>query len=278
MPLLTMRTEPLKRLISFFIFLICGFPAACTPPEGQDFKQGQIEASKGQYSLSLESFDRSTKRNPTSPWAMKSAREGARIAFFEAKDFKKAAQFYRHIVLNSTDPQERVEAQQKLGEVYLDNLQDYGQAIIEYSKLVEQNLSDQEVGTYRLGLARAHYYQNNLFQSDSEITQILKLKVEPPLRFNALMLKGNILIAQKDFSKAANLFKELIRDYADRAQRESVPMTLAVCYEEAGEMQNALQVLEGLRGHYSPPEYIELRIKRLKERQKNQPGARGFRK
>lgn len=274
-----MRTEPLKRHTNFFIllaFLI--FLGGCTPPEGQDFKQGQKEASQGQYSLSLSSFERSTKRNPTSFWAMKSAREGARIAFFETKDFKKAAEFYRHIVLNSLDHQERLEAQQKLGEVYLDNLQDYAQAIIEYSKLVEQNLSDQEVGTYRLGLARAHYYQNNLFQSDSELAQILKLKVEPPLRFNALMLKGNILIAQKDFSKAATLFKELIRDYPERAQKESVPMTLAVCYEEAGEMQNALQVLEGLRGRYSPPEYIELRIKRLKERQKNQPGARGFRK
>ena len=218
------------------------------------------------------------KRNPTSEWALKAAREGSRIAFFDTKDFKKAVFFYRHLVVNSSDDQERIDAQKKMGEVYLENLQDYPRAIIEYSKLVEQNLSDQEVGLYRLGLARAHYYQNNLFQADSEIAQILKLKVEAPLRFNAMMLKGNIFIAQKDFTKAATLFKELIKDYPEKAQIENVPMTLAVCYEEAGDLKEALQVLESLRGTYRPPEYIELRIKRLKERQKNQPGAKGFRK
>ncbi len=250
----------------------------CTPPEGRDFKQGQNEAREGKYPLSLSSFEHSMKRNPTSPWAIKSAHEGARISFFETKDFKRAAQFYRHIVINSDDSQERIEAQQKLGEVFLENLQDYPQAIIEYSKLVEQNLPDQEVGQYRLGLARAHYFQNNLFQAESELAEILKLKVEPPLRFNTLMLKGNILIAQKEFSKAAALFKELIKDYAEKAQHENVPLTLAVCYEEAGELKEALVVLEGLRKTYQPPEYIDLRIKRLKERQKNQPGAKGFRK
>ncbi len=279
-----MRTEPLKRHTKNLLICLLNCAAAlvlgmgCTPPEGRDFKQGQKEARQGQYALSLSLFEHSMKRNPTSPWAMKSAHEGARIAFFETKDFKKAAQFYRHIVVNSTDSQERIEAQQKLAEVYLDNLQDYPQAIVEYSKLVEQNLSDQNVGQDRLGLARAHYFQNNLFQADSELTEILKLKVEPPLRFNALMLKGNILIAQKDFSKAAALFKELIKDYPEKAQHENVPLTLAVCFEEAGELKEALVVLESLRKTYQPPEYIELRIKRLKERQKNQPGAKGFRK
>ncbi len=275
-----MRIEPLKRLTSsFFInFFLVTLVVGCSLPESKDFKQGQSEAQQGQYLLSLDSYGRAMKRNPTSEWALRAAREGARIAFFDTKDFKKAVFFYRHLVVNSSDDQERIDAQKKMGEVYLENLQDYPQAIIEYSKLVEQNLSDQEVGLYRLGLARAHYYQNNLFQADSEIAQILKLKIEAPLKFNAMMLKGNIFIAQKDFAKAATLFKELIKDYPEKAQIENVPMTLAVCYEEAGELKEALQVLESLRVTYRPPEYIELRIKRLKERQKNQPGAKGFRK
>ncbi len=275
-----MRTEPLKRHTKYLLICAAGWflLAGCTPPEGRDFKQGQKEAQKGQYVLSISFFEHAMKRNPTSPWAMKAAREGARISFFETKDFRKSAEFQRHIVIYSAESQERIEAQKKLGEIYLENLQDYPKAIIEYSKLVEQNLSDQEVGQDRLGLARAHYFQNNLFQADSELTEILKLKVEPPLRFNALMLKGNILIAQKEFSKAAILFKELIKDYPEKAQHENVPLTLAVCYEEAGELKDALVVLDGLRKTYQPPEYIELRIKRLKERQKNQPGAKGFRK
>jgi tetratricopeptide (TPR) repeat protein len=252
--------------------------ASCTPPEGREYKHGQDEVAHGRFLASLDFFERAIKRNPESDWAMKAAREGGRISYFEVKDYKRAVNFYRSLVVNSRDSQERIEAQKKLAEIYLENLQDYPQAIAEYSKLVEQNLSDQEVGQDHLSLARAYYYQNNVFQADSEIAQILKLKVEPPLRFSALMLSGNILIAKKEFSLAANLFKDLIKEYPDKALHENVPMTLAVCYEEAGDFKGALSVLEGLRGKYSPAEYIELRIKRLKERQTNQPGVKGFRK
>jgi tetratricopeptide (TPR) repeat protein len=250
----------------------------CTPPEGRDYKQGLAEANKKNYSQSLVLFDHAIKRNPESEWALKAAREGAKIAYLETKEHQKAVDFYRHIVMYSKDNQERNEAQRKLGDIYLENLQDYPKAIQEYSRLAEQELSDQEIGRNRLGLARAYYYQNNLFQAESEINEALKLKIEPPLRFSALLLKGNIFISRKEYSKAAALFNELMKSNPERAREENIPLTLAVCYEEAGEFQNALNVLESLRGKYNPPEYIELRIKRIQERQKNQPGAKGFRK
>jgi tetratricopeptide (TPR) repeat protein len=268
-----------KKLTNFFFNICLVFiMGGCTPPEGDDFKKGMAEASSKNFTNSLVFFARATKRSPESSWALKSAREAARISYFELKEHKKAVEFYQHLVMYSDDTKERFEAQRKLGDIYLENLQDYPKAIMEYSRLAEQELSDQEVGQNRLGLARAYYYQNNLFQAESELNEALKLKIEPPLRFSSQMLKGNIFIARKEFSKAANLFNELIKNYPEKAQQENVPMTLAVCYEEAADFQNALTVLEGMRGKYNPPEYIELRIKRLKERQKNQPGAKGYRK
>lgn len=271
-----MKTAPAKRLIKSWAIALLIF--SCTPPEGRDFKEGQAQASRQNFSQSLVYFERAAKRTPQSLWAMRAAREGARVAYLELKDYKKAADFYHHLVMHSDDNAERIDSQRRLGEIYLDNLQDYPKAIVEFSRLIEQKLSDQEIGHYRLGLARAYYYQNNLFQAESEISEALKLKIEPPLRFNATMLKGNIFIARKQYSQAADLFNELIELYPEKSKQENVPMTLAVCYEEAGDFKSALSILETLRDNYNPPEYIDLRIKRLKERQKNQPGAKGFRK
>ncbi len=264
-----------KKLISIVGLL---FLASCAPPEAHEYRKGMAEAGSKHFTSSITYFERAMKRSPQSSWALKAAREGARIAYFELKEYKKAADFYQHLVMYSEENEERFQAQQKLGDIYLENLQDYPKAIMEYSRLAEQHLSDQEVGQNRLRLGRAYYYQNNLFQAESEIEQALKLRIEPSLRFSALMLKGNIFIARKEFGKAASLFNDLIRNHGEKAQEENVPMTLAVCYEEAGEFQKALEVLEGLKGKYNPPEYIDLRIKRLKERQRNQPAAKGFRK
>ncbi len=271
-----MKIVPVKKHTK--ILGLCFVLYSCTPPEGQDFQKGQAEANSKRFSESIVYFERATKRAPESSWALRAAREGARISYFELKEYKRAAEFYQHLVMYSDDTKDRFEAQRKLGDIYLENLQDYPKAIMEYSRLAEQELSDQEVGKNRLGLARAYYFQNNLFQSESEINEALRLKIEIPLRFSLLMLKANIFIGRKDFSKAATLLKDLIKNNTEQAQQENVPMTLAVCYEEAGQFQDALNVLEGLRGKYNPPEYIELRIKRLKERQRNQPGAKGFRK
>lgn len=273
-----MKIAPAKKHIKIFLILSFLTLGGCTPPEGQDFNRGQKAAQNAQYREGLVYLERATRRAPDSPWALKAAREGARITYFEIKDHQKAVEFYKHLVMHSDDPQERLEAQKKIGDIYLENLQDYPKAIIEFSRLAEQKLSDQDVGENRLSLARAYYYLNNLFQSESEINEALKLKIEPDLRFNAQMLKSNIFIARKEFSRAAALLNELIKNDPERALRENVPMTLAVCYEEAGDFKSSVQVLEGLRGKYNPPEYIELRIKRLQERQKNLPGAKGFRK
>ena len=129
-----------------------------------------------------------------------------------------------------------------------------------------------------MSVARAQYYMNNFFQAESEIDSLLRLKSDDNIRFSALMLKGNILVAKKEFTKAIDIFKGLIDKYPQRSIQENVGLTLAVCYEENDNFKEAIKVLEDYRGKYNPPEYIELRIKRLQERLRNAPGAKGFRK
>jgi lipopolysaccharide biosynthesis regulator YciM len=226
----------------------------------------------------LSSYDRVIKRAPDSEYALKAARDGARISTLEVKEYKRAADYYQFLVLHSKDPKERTASQKTLASIYFDQLQNYDRAIIEFNKLINDSEPDSEVAQFKLDIARANYYQNNFFQAQSEIDEVLKLHVGDNEKFAALVLKSNIQIAQKEFPKAIEILKKVVANYPQKALQENVPQTLAVCYEESGNFAEAIKSLELARDKHPNPEYIDLRIKRLQARQKNQPGAKGLRK
>lgn len=265
----------MTRLI--LVVLVLALTACSTQEEG-DFKTAQKNISQGKYKVALGYLDRVIKRNAHTEYPLEAAREAARISFFELKDFDKTIEYHRFIVLHSQNEKERLESQKQIAEIYFNNLQNYQASIVEFSKLQQMPHTDLEAAQYRMSVARAQYYMNNFFQAESEIDSLLRLKSDDNIRFSALMLKGNILVAKKEFTKAIDIFKGLIQKYPQRSMQENVGLTLAVCYEENDSFKEAIKVLEDYRGKYNPPEYIELRIKRLQERLKNAPGAKGFRK
>jgi lipopolysaccharide biosynthesis regulator YciM len=252
--------------------------SACSPPEAKDYSQAKEESNQGHFPAALNGFDRVIKRSPQSDYALRAAREGARIAMLEVKEYRRAADYYQFLVLHSKDPKERVSAQKQLAAIYFDQLQNYERAILEYNKLVTESESDVEIATYKLDIARANYYLNNFFQAQSELDDVLKRNVGDNERFSAQVLKSNIYIAQKEYPKAIEILKKVIAIYPQKSLAENVYQTLAVCYEESGNFADAIKMLEVAKENHSQPDYVELRIKRLKERQKNQPGARGLRK
>nr|WP_295901245.1 tetratricopeptide repeat protein [uncultured Bdellovibrio sp.] len=265
-------------MIRVFLVALVLALTACSSQEEADYKQAQKEIAQEHYRIALSYLDKVIKRNNPTKYPLEAAREAARISFFEIKDFNKAIEYHHFIVLHSPDEKERLESQKQIAAIYFNNLQNYQESIVEYSKLQQMPHTDLEAAQYKMNVARAQYYQNNFFQAESEIDSLLKLKGDDNTRFSALMLKGNILVARKDFAKAAEIFKNLIQNFPEKAIQENVALTLAVCYEENFDFKSAIAILEQYKSKYSPPEYIELRIKRLQERMKNAPGAKGFRK
>lgn len=265
-------------MTKFFLVICALLLSSCSSQEGADYKQAQKSIAQGHHRIALGYLDRVIKRNAPTKYPLEAAREAARISFFEIKDFNKAIHYHHFIVLNSPDEKERLESQKQIAAIYFNNLQNYQQSIIEYSKLQQMPHTDYEASQYKLNLARAQYYLNNFFEAEAEIDSLLKLRSDESIRFAALMLKGNILVARKDFVKAAEIFKGLIEKYPEKSVQENVALVLAVCYEENADYRSAIAVLEAHRSKYKPPEYIELRIKRVQERMRNAPGAKGFRK
>ena len=268
-----MRFINLVLSISAFILL-----NGCTTSELLDYTRAQNEMEKGNFRIALSYLERVIAKAGTEEIGLSATRDAAKITFFEIKDFKKSEQFYKKLVLHSHDEKERREAQKQIASIYFDHLNDYKMAVIEFSRLLEMPHNAMEEVQYRTSIARAYYYQNNFFQAQSEVDELLSKKPQQEYRFNLLLLKANIYTATKNIDSAIMLLEGLMREFPELSIKENVGLTLTVSYEENKDYPNAIRVLQTIKPHYPNSEYIDIRINRLNERQKNAPGAKGLRK
>lgn len=263
-----------------FIFFVAlaGALFGCTPSfQRWQYSSALHLAEDKKYAEAIDKFSRVMKRAPEQPVALEASRRGARLATFETKDYAKAAEFYRHLVLHSPDSNERVSAQRSLAEIYFDKLMNYDQAVIEYSRLLPL-AGEKERPIYQMAMAKAHLNLNNFAQALTEIEDLMGRKLGDDLKFEALLFKGNLLQAAKKLDEAISIFELLMKEFPQRAQNENVGMSLAVSLEEKGDLKRAIEVLDGIKGHYPTPDFIQVRINRLKERMANLPGAQGFKR
>ncbi len=235
----------------------------------------KTEVGRGHFRIALSHLEKVIIRSPNSPLGIEAAREAARLSFFEIKDYYKAVEYYQKIVLNSPDANERMNAQKQIVAIYFDHLTDYQKAVLEINKMVSMLTDAKDRNEYKIRLARAYYYQNNFNQAENEVDEFLKTNPQSDQRFDMTLLKGNIALAKKDLPAAIAIFKIVLADFPERAVKENVGLTLSVCYEELKDFKSAIETLEKLKTTHPMPEYIDIRIKRLQDRLKNQPGARG---
>lgn len=276
-PIKVLQVRFFRKAWSFIWIGLFTFLLACSNPEEQEYKRGEEATKEGHFRVALTHYA-NVIESTNDGLALEAARKAAKIAHFEVKDFKRSAEFYRKVVLKSADALERLAAQKMLADIYFDHLADYKQSIIEINRFLSLSTDSQERTKYKISLARSYYYQNLFDQALNEVEEFLKIEPNEINKFDMLMLKGNILLAQKELSRASEVFKTVLQKYPEKSKQENVALTLAVCYEEMKDFKSAIDTLSGLKESHPVPEYIDIRIKRLEERRKNQPGARGFRK
>jgi len=226
------------------------------------------------YSEAMKIFTKVIRRKPESWLALEASRKAARLAVFDLKDFKAAVEFYQHLILYSPLSDERLAAQKSLADIYFENLLDFDQAVLEYSRLIKLVPPPQRA-SYRLTVAKAYFNLNNFAQAEIEVDELLHKPIADDLRFEALLFKGNLLQGAKRLDDAISVFGQILKKYPERARSENVIINLAVCYEEKKEFLKAIEILELAKSTYSSPEFLEVRINRLRERQANLPGAHG---
>ncbi len=243
-----------------------------------DLQRANRAEKKGDFSEALRYYKRVTAKDPHTDSALEAARAGARVALLDLQDGRAAIEFYRLLIMYSPDQNERREAQVKIAQIYYENLNDYRAAIVEYNKLLQLIRDPNEEFRFRMPLAKSHYFLNQFVQARAELKTLLSKDISGNDKFDVTLLLANISLALKNHEEAAGLFRQLMKDHPDRSRKENVALNLVMALEEQKQFADAIEILQAARSSYPTPEFIDLRIKRLKERQSQLPGAKGLRK
>lgn len=258
--------------------LLWAFVIGCSSQSEEDFWRARSESEGGRHESALAIIDRGLARVHQPKEGLNLAREGARIAFFELKRYEQAIRFNRFLVLNSSDQNERIEAQKQIISIYFNNLNDYKRVIPEIHRLLNLGQLNEDPISYNVMLAKSHYYLEDFNQAESEADEYLRRPISENHRYELLLLKANIANARKKPEAAVQIIEQMIRDYPDKAKKDGLRLTLTVAYEESGQLDKAIQELRRMKEEVSAGADLEQRIQRLEDRKINQPGRRGRRK
>ncbi len=184
---------------------------------------------------------------------------------------------YLHLILlYSQDRKQRISSQKAIADIYFNNIKDYHKAIEELSRLLTLDLSEKDIANIKLKIAKSYYHIGNFQQSKLELQ---KLEQNSQPSFEILLLKGHILIGERSYDESVLIFESLIKSFPKKAVTDKVFLTLSLCYEEQKEFQKAISLLSNflennkLSLDISQRQFIAMKIQRLKETYKMQPGV-----
>lgn len=253
---------------------------SCLPSAEVDLKRAKSLSVQKKPTEAAALFEKIAAKNSGTPTAAIAALEAAKIYQYDLKQPDAAIRNYRLVILQSKDAAIRRDSQIKVAGLFFYDAQEFAAAITEYSKLLDLQHTLPEEIEWRSRIARAYYYQGNYFQSGVEVDRLLKLAegVDEEAVYQAYLLKANIYVGAREHDQAAKVLDSMMSQFAERARRDSIPLMLAVAYEEQRSFDKAIEVLKKVREYDSRKSFFDEKIRSLQERQAQAPGARGFRK
>jgi tetratricopeptide (TPR) repeat protein len=127
-----------KHSILMAVFLL---NTACSPRSEKLYEQAGHETEKGHFRIAVDLLEKSFTIEKNNTVRNRYLFEEARIVRFEIQDYARAVKLFKKIILESEDEAQRIQAQESICEIYLENLQDYTNALKEL-QLLEPLLKD----------------------------------------------------------------------------------------------------------------------------------------
>lgn len=252
------------------------FLSGCTPQSEKLYDEAYKEIESGHFRIALTLLERSAELEKNDKKKTKALTEAARISRFEIQDFDRAIRINRQIILKSQDPRQRFNAQDALAEIYLENLQNYSQALKELLILEQLDVGAELKEKTKFKIAQAQFLSGNPNASLEYIEAASKMKVEDPKPF--LKLKAQVLMSLKKFDEALAVYEEIRKLDERYFAQENLFIATSIVFEEKEDYASAISYLEKYQDQIQDKSYYELRIKRLKEKLINKPLFKGRRK
>ncbi|MBY0453093.1 MAG: hypothetical protein K2P92_08660 [Bdellovibrionaceae bacterium] len=254
----------------------CSVLVACVQRSEKLYEEAYQEIEKGHFRIATDLLIRSSDVEENNLTKYKYLSEAARIVRFEIQDYPRALKMFRKIILEADDSTQRISAQEAIAEIELENTQDYQQALKELQKLEPLVSDTKKKEKIKLRIAQTLYLTGQYEQAIDEINVAQKFITN--YESNFLKLKAEVFLAEKKYKESLATYEELRLKDPIFFKDENLYIATSIAYEENEQFADALAFLNKNETQIKDKSYLELRVKRLKERLVNKPLFKGIRK
>ncbi|MCJ8276307.1 MAG: tetratricopeptide repeat protein [Bdellovibrionales bacterium] len=253
------------------LLILISLSGCLEKPETRIFNQATKAFVAKDFKKSSQLYEKLLVTSTNKELKLKATSKLANI-YDSSGDFDKLKKKLQYIVVNSKDRNQRMEAKQKMADVEFYKRKNYSEAISHYSELIELNFNKYK---NQLMVSRCYYYQNNFEQSMFELKRVLKETANKEINFEANLLKGHILFAEKKYALSSEIYSDLVEGYPRESKASFVLLNLAMSQEESGNYTGAIASLQELQTFYHSPDFLAAKILHIQKKKSLMPGGKG---
>lgn len=255
-------------LLLLLIILSASLMSGCSSdPAQKSFDKAEAAFADGKYTDALEKYSSITANYSNTDWGARSQYRIALIYNRHLKDKKKALEAYEALSLLYPGSVEAGKIKEELAGMYAES-GDFKKALEQYQRLMQDKPLERE--KYQRLIAAQYINMNDFKQARVELGELLKITSDgsliPDIYYqiaNTYYVEGNLTEAINSFDLIISKFKENVKVVTE------AKFAKAECLDDAGRLNEALEIFKGLMGSYPNTEALKTRIswieKRLRE-------------
>lgn len=259
-----------------FFCLNALFFQGCRSRSEKLYTEAYEKINQNEFKSAIELLESSAELEKNNIKKTKALFEAARLLRFERQDYESALKHLRTVVLSSKDEKMRLLAQESICEIYFDHMQNYQEALKELLILEPLLPESKKKELLRLKTAQSQHLIGNSQAALEYIDSVLKISTVDKSPF--LKLKAQVLQSENKFDEALKIYDQIYASSQIYFKAENLFYAVSAIQEEKKDYKQGVEYLEKHDTEITDKNYLELRIKKLKEKQINKPFSKGIRK
>lgn len=228
------------------------------------YQKGLAMRDAGDYAGAVEQFRELQAKHPDCARAPEALLQAAKLLNFSQNRFSDALLVYLSLERDYATTPQAAEARRQIADLYKFRLNDQARAITAYQRLIDDDTDGADQLQYEV--ADCYFRLNNFEQARIEFEQQLRYyptsALAPEVQFRLAVTHA----LEGDAERAMTAFREVPIHWPQSPYAIEAQFGLATVLEERDRLQEALSLLEALRGIYPNQEALEQRIANLQSR------------
>ena len=259
----------LQMRVTWVVLLLCLIlPApACRKRGAALLEQAQTAWDNSNFEIAAARYEDYLKEDIRSATAETARLKLASLYLYNLKKYDLATQHYIHLLEDFPKSAENLVARERLAESYI-GAKDNRAAIQELENLLIAAPSYPEKRRIRLLISDLYFDLNEFGQALAEYEKVMTDNTFDELTQRAYLRMAGIHIIRDEFDAALQAYQRVAGQTGDSAIRRTARYGMADCFERTFKFDEAVKVLQETEADPQTPDYVSKRVAAVREQQR----------